>query len=574
MNKLHKLLFSLVLLGVISGFQTSPVSASTTDFWGFKVETWQKYPQPVLPARAGMWDSGRTREMSVVVNDTDGTQYRGTGGQLTAYYFGSDLPSETDTFQVGRTTSADNGYTWGDRTIGLAPSGVTGSWYATDVYSPSVIRQVSDGKLLMMAVGQNGGPNTEVIGALTSTDNGTTWTDQGVQVTMSMFHKEDSTPITEFGVPRVIKRTGGDYLMVLEGQVYGSSQWRIFAATSSSFTGGSWTAVNGGNPILTPSSATWENVGVANPQIMEIAPSSYVMAYNGRGTGGPGCWQVGFASSTDLVTWYRNPGNPVLTTSTNGFDNFCIETSGLVKADSYGVAKLYTQGYNTTTQLPQIGVATADWNEFSQLFVGSDGKQYGRRVDGALLRITVPAGGNTPWEQIGSGWNQFTTIFSDKSNGRIYAIRGGDGALMWNQYSGSGWVGWTQIGSGWQGFAKVFLGTDGYFYAIQTDGSLLRNSFNGSSWSGWVQIGSGWQQFTQVFMGTDGWIYAVRSDGVLLKNHYTTGWSGWVEIGNGWQQFTEVYPGLNNMIYARRSDGHLFRNKYVDSSGWIGWEEL
>ncbi|MET0779885.1 MAG: tachylectin-related carbohydrate-binding protein, partial [Candidatus Saccharimonadales bacterium] len=81
---------------------------------------------------------------------------------------------------------------------------------------------------------------------------------------------------------------------------------------------------------------------------------------------------------------------------------------------------------------------------------------------------------------------------------------------------------------------------------------------------------------THVFMGTDGWIYAVRSDGYLFKNKYNdaTGWVGWAQIGSGWNQFTQVFPGADNWIYAERSDGHLFKNKYVDGTGWVGWQEL
>lgn len=313
MRTLRVIVILLLLSAVAVSTRPEVGSASTSDFWGFKVNGWQKYPNPVLPVRPGMWDSGRTREMSPVTRDSTGLLDRGPNGELTTYYFGSDLASQTDTFQIGRATSVDNGYTWTNRSIGLAPSGVAGSWYRTDVYSPSVLREVATGNLLLMAAGQNGDHSTTTIGAFRSTNNGSTWNDLGVQVTMSMFKKEDGSAITEFGVPRVIKRKTGDYLMVLEGQQVGTSRWRIFAATSPSFSG-PWIALNGGKPILSPGAAAWEDVGVANPQIIEVAPSSYVLAYNGRGTGAPGCWQIGFASSEDLFTWHRSPTNPDLLT--------------------------------------------------------------------------------------------------------------------------------------------------------------------------------------------------------------------------------------------------------------------
>lgn len=572
-------LIAIAFAFLLTVLHPASLHADTTDFWGFKVNGWQKYPQPVLPREAGQWDSAWTREIAPVINDTDGTLTRGSGGQLTAYYGGVD---STDVRQVGKAISTDNGYTWTNRTVAIAPSGVVGSWYQSDVWQPTVIKRSSDGVLLMLSVGEQANDyTTDKIGAFISSDNGASWTDQGVQVTMNMFHYENGSPITQFGVPRVIKRSSGDYLLVLEGQTYNSSNWRIFAATSPTFTG-SWTALNNGNPILLPGTASWENVGVANPQIIEVAPNSYVMAYNGQGTAPPNGWQIGFASSTDLINWYRNPGNPVIGPGTAAFDSKYVETSFLAKADSYGVAKLYIQGYDATG--PQVGLATADWREFSTLFIGNDGLIYGRRLDGALLRASLPSTGQGYWEQIGSDWNQFQFIFNGMptGDGSIYAVRSSDGALLRNKYiDGTGWQGWVQIGAGWNVFSKVFMGPDGWIYAVQSDGSLIKNQYvDGVGWQGWVQIGTGWNTFSQVYMGTDGWFYTVDSGpgSEFRKNKYTdgVGWQGWVQLGTGWSQFTQVFPGSgsDSWTYAKRNDGHLLKNNYVDGIGWQGWQEL
>jgi hypothetical protein len=564
----------MLLASCVLALQPTTALASTTDFWGMKVAGWQKYPQPVLPRQSGQWDSALTREISPVINDTDGKMTRGTGGALTAYYYGAN---GSDVRQVGKATSSDNGYTWTNRSVAIAPSGVNGSWYKTDIFQPTVVKRASDGMLLMMAVGlENETYDTGKIGVLTSDDGGATWDDGGSKLTIDMFEYENGDPITEFGVPRVIKRSSGDYLLVLEGQTANSNHWRVFAATSSTFTG-TWTPLNDGKPILMPTSSTWEDIGVANAQLIEIESGAYVMAYNGRGTGAPGGWQVGFASSTDLVNWYRYPGNPVIKPGAATFDARFVETSFLAKADSYGQAKLYIQGYDVN-ESPQVGVATADWREFSRSWFGNDGLLYSRRIDGALQRIQLPLAASTSWEQIGAGWNQFPIMFSGRVSGdnKIYAVRD-DGAFLTNQYSSSSWSGWTQIGSGWDQFPKVFMGTDGWTYAVRNDGVFFRNLYvNGSGWQGWQQIGSGWDQFTKVFMGTDGWIYAVRNDGLLFKNKYTSGsgWQGWSQIGSDWLQFTEVFPGPDNWIYAHRSDGHFFKNKYVDGTGWVGWGEI
>ena len=340
------------------------------ELWGQKVDGWQKFAIPVLPLRAGKWDSIWTREISPVIHDNDGTIAKGPAGEITAYYWGRN---DNGVMQIGRAVSRDDGYTWPERSDDpiLRPSGVAGSWRRSHVYQPTVIRRASDGLLLMMALGleEIGEDETKSgsLGVFTSSDDGVHWTDHGRQVTLSMFQYEDGSPITEFGVPRVIKRLSGDYLLLLEGQEWGSTRWRIFAATSSTFNGG-WVALNGGSPILLPDAGDWENVGVANPQLVELGRNQFVLAYNGRGTNGIG-WQVGFAHTTDPsllpVSWQRLSTNPVVKPSNVPcrWDKDMIETSFLVKGASGSCGKLYFHGYNTTDNPSiQVGLAISNWS--------------------------------------------------------------------------------------------------------------------------------------------------------------------------------------------------------------------
>ena len=573
MKKLSVAYLGILALVLVHVALVGPaISQAAEGFGDFRVNGWQKYADPVLARRPGQFDSGLTREIAPVIVDADGTLARGAGGSLTAYYYGAD---DHDVWRIGRATSIDNGYSWSGRTVAVNPSGIPGSWYQGDISQPSVI-QLQDGILAMLATGQqNDDLLTKQIGLLLSPDAGQTWLDAGAQVNRFMFHREDGAALTEIGVPRVIKMSDGRYLMTLEGQVAYSNAWRVFAATSPTLVGG-WSPLNGGAPVLRPGAADWEDVGVANPQVNEIAPGSFVMAYNGRGTGAPQCWQVGLAASTNLVDWTRGPANPVLRHGAPGaFDEHCVETSFLAKADNFGAAKLYFQGYDVTDR-PQVGIATASWNEFDLIFpgTGSDANIYARRPDGSFHRASSPGGGQwSPWQRIGSGWDQFTKVFMG-TDGWIYAVRS-DGAFLRNLFSGGAWAGWVQIGAGWDQFTKVFIGTDGWIYAVRNDGALLKNLYSGGSWAGWVQIGSDWTQFTHVFMGTDGWIYAVRSDGAFLRNLFSGGaWAGWVQIGAGWDQFTHVFMGTDGWIYAKRSDGRLFRNLSTGPGTWHGWEEF
>lgn len=176
---------------------------------------------------------------------------------------------------------------------------------------------------------------------------------------------------------------------------------------------------------------------------------------------------------------------------------------------------------------------------------------------------------STGWEvhsgsQIGIGWNSFSHVFSG-GDGIIYAIRP-TGELLWykdiarNGTNGpNAATGWdansgNQIGTGWNDFSHVFSGGGGIIYAVKPSGELLwykdvaRNGSNGpAAANGWdarsgSQIGSGWNAFSLVIGGGDGIIYAINQDGALLfyRDEARDGTSRWSNggagqpIGSGW----------------------------------------
>jgi hypothetical protein len=80
--------------------------------------------------------------------------------------------------------------------------------------------------------------------------------------------------------------------------------------------GRSWAKHNGGNPVLEPAAgAAWEAGGVYRPTVL-FDGMLYRMWYTG--IGGDGVHRIGFARSTDRVTWVRGPDNPELSPGPSG----------------------------------------------------------------------------------------------------------------------------------------------------------------------------------------------------------------------------------------------------------------
>lgn len=375
-----------------SGSATVSVPATPSQYmYGLKVDGWVKQPDPVLPKRSGKWDDYGTREISPVISESDGKVVVDPDGKITSYYLGRNS-ADGMYMAIGIAKSSDGGYTWGDRLDApvIGPSGVPGSWYQWSVQQPSVLKRSSDGLLMMMAAGWTSSDYTSgSMGVFTSAD-GVNWVDQGQKLTLSQFHYDASNGIDQIGVPAVIKRSvNGDYFMLFEAIKTGASgQWRIFAATSSDFTG-TWTPYNDGYPVFQETGTGWESWGVANPRLVEMSPNHFVMAYNG--TSGSN-WRIGFASTTDFVTWTRYANNPVLAPSLS-WDQVHNETSFLVKSDAASVGKLYFNGFDGSGA-PQVGLATNTPGQGGRVLHGSSSAV----ADGWTVGTTVSPSSPFIWE--------------------------------------------------------------------------------------------------------------------------------------------------------------------------------
>jgi peptidoglycan/xylan/chitin deacetylase (PgdA/CDA1 family) len=187
---------------------------------------------------------------------------------------------------------------------------------------------------------------------------------------------------------------------------------------------------------------------------------------------------------------------------------------------------------------------------------------YRKSADGSLwMWTTNGAGGWSVNQQIGTGWNIFSTIFSPgdftgDGNPDVMGIRRSDGTLW--LYPGSGNGGWgtpQQVGAGFTGLERIFgpgdFDGDGYpdVLAVTPSGALVLFSGNGvGGWRSQRQVGDGWQGFPRVFsagdFSGDGYpdVLAVGSDGTLSEyaGNGTGGWAGQFPIGAGWNALTLI----------------------------------
>jgi predicted GH43/DUF377 family glycosyl hydrolase len=190
------------------------------------------------------------------------------------------------------------------------------SWDDHYVYSPSVL---FDGTTYHMWYGGNNNP-TRRIGYATSPD-GITWT------------KFSGNPVLDVGSPGLwddefvywpsVIFDGTTYHMWYAGG--SGSSWQIGYASSSD--GISWTK-SPSNPILGPGpGGTWDDYWVFSPEI-HFDGTVYHMWYTGYDGS---IRRIGYATSTDRITWTKYPGNPVLDVGPSGsWDDFYASVPQIV----------------------------------------------------------------------------------------------------------------------------------------------------------------------------------------------------------------------------------------------------
>ena len=149
-----------------------------------------------------------------------------------------------------------------------------------------------------------------------------------------------------------VLRENGQYKMWYTGCATSSILDRIGYATSPD--GINWTK-HPSNPVLEPGTAPWESAAVAYPCIMPYS-NGYKMWYGGY-SANLSETAIGYATSPDGITWERYAGNPVLTPGASGqWDHVVFGPRVLFIDNNY---YMFYTGETVGYQSDKIGFATS-----------------------------------------------------------------------------------------------------------------------------------------------------------------------------------------------------------------------
>jgi len=293
---------------------------------------WAKYPDnPVLNVGpSGSWDDTRVGTPSVIFEtDTFKMWHAGDDG---------------NTVRIGYATSLD-GATWNKDTIHspVLDVGDPGEWDDVTVRDPSVV--FLNGIYHMWYTGW---PNSSIcdIGHATSPD-GLVWT------------KDPDNPVLEQGpagswdsqwvcTPFVIFENDTFHLWYSGGS--GTNLVQIGYATTTNPNGKNWTRYSG-NPVLSPTSGTWDWWRVEEPSVATFNNILYMFYRGGNYEQG----DIGFATSTDKVTWDKDPDPCLLRGPAGSWDDYSISFPNIIyDGNEY---KLWYTGRSSSTGA-KIGLAT------------------------------------------------------------------------------------------------------------------------------------------------------------------------------------------------------------------------
>lgn len=100
------------------------------------------------------------------------------------------------------------------------------------------------------------------------------------------------------------------------------------------------------NPVLGPGNGgAWDNGFISDCKVIKIGPGDYRMWYNARSSSGLA--QVGYATSSDGVTWGKHSGNPVFGPQLGGWDSAAVLGPGVLR-DSVGNFHMWYPGVGTS----------------------------------------------------------------------------------------------------------------------------------------------------------------------------------------------------------------------------------
>ena len=286
---------------------------------------------------SGAWDDNGVENACII---QDGTEYK-------MWYTGHNGTH----YQIGYATSND-GFLWtkhpGNPVLSV---GTSGRFDENDVRSPWVIKDGSTYK--MWYSGEQAGAVWR-IGYATSPD-GISWTKvDGAQTDQSVLDLGGGGQFDEFDVWHccVLKNETDDYEMWYTGEAIGSV-WAIGHASSSD--GISWTKTDASNPVLDGTGGgTWDDNDVLKPCVIKEAADDYRMWY----TGNNGFDAIGYANSSDGLTWTKNIGWVFnMTVQAGDFDSEEVRAPCVIKDGT--TYKMWYTGEDISSPAAGIGYATS-----------------------------------------------------------------------------------------------------------------------------------------------------------------------------------------------------------------------
>jgi len=444
-------------------------------------------------------------------------------------------------------------------------AGIGGSWDEDDVWRPMVLKEGNSYNMWYVA---DDGSNPPQIGLATSSD-GLAWNKSGGNPVLSPGGGWEAGGLSGGSVIS----DSGQYKMWYSG--YDSSGvGRIGYATSPD--GINWTKY-GSNPVLDVGSAgSWEDADVFLPSVVKQG-STYHMWYEAYDGATP---RLGHATSSDGLTWSKDPANPVLDVGPSGdwdwlgsygpnvieYNNtFILWYSGhtLPEAWQTGYA-LSTDGTNWTRQEMLIPEGTAgafdsnsadyasviaDGGDFKVWYSGYNGADY--TIGYATAEVCseaspAPSPAATVYLPVvmkGGGSScpaYYTDNFSDPGSGwpisdtgeRQFAYTGGQ-YRIWVKNPSAGWF--------------VTPGAK----ATDFTASVSARRASGSSGAYAIQFGinEDWSQFYEFTIGVNSYsIWRFNSGTWTPLRNWT--FSNAIATGTNWNRLKVIRQGSTVSVYV------------------------
>jgi predicted GH43/DUF377 family glycosyl hydrolase len=320
--------------------------------------SWTKSPSNPIMSPAGGWESLNLGSPSVL---KDGSLFR-------MWYMGTTGVSP----EIGLAESND-GVSWIRYGGNPVISGSTSFWDKEGIIGVFVMEDVGR---LRMWYGGGGEGDPVKIGHATSQD-GIDWTKRGANPALEG-GPSGSWDENRAWDPFVLENLG-EYMMWYSSETSNSIG---YANSSDGVTWNKYPA----NPVLSPGApGSWESVNVMNPSVL-YENGIYRMWYYGNS--GPGTGLIGYATSTDGITWDR-PVVGLISFGGNTDNNIVLDQGSPGDFDAGGVyaphvmkdGNLYKMWYTGWNGRGEIGYATStdglDWVKYSEnpvLPVGSSGE--------------------------------------------------------------------------------------------------------------------------------------------------------------------------------------------------------